>query len=504
MSLMLDSGDKIRGDASAATVVDYTIHGLDANALKQLADGQLPSSIGDLFTADSVDVVSLIILVNTDGSARTVNLYLTPNSGTARNLIPKDMSLGAGSSLHFDGAKVVVMDSSGQILSTWAVDDTAGGTDGLTTQPPSSNAFYDHVVDTTTHGATGAVVGTTNTQTLSAKTLTAPTINGTVTLGSTPLFDVGAGYVHVTTTGDTGLYLTRTGATESIAIKFDSAAANAASEITGIIYGIGEDDAAAEQFYAYWKMMVEDPANASPDGKQSWANILAGSFNADCMELSSAGTLHVDENILVDEYIRFIEMAAPGAPVGNTAVIYAIEGAGDAFTDLIAKFQDGSTDKFAEETTPDNSPLFVTPSGTPMQIRLKKDHPGLIRVVAVFPSGEEFDLKCHEFHDAAKIAANVGCDSPLPTGWEVTTLQERVDKNVAKLDKELALLPNQLIKLDAEFTNNNNKLESMELTDKDIKSLQSRQMLISMEKDAMEEQRVKLELEKQVELERLN
>ena len=33
-----------------------------------------------------------------------------------------------------------------------------------------------HAADTTTHGATGAVVGTTNTQTLTSKTLTAPTI----------------------------------------------------------------------------------------------------------------------------------------------------------------------------------------------------------------------------------------------------------------------------------------------------------------------------------------
>ena len=44
--IALDSGDKIRGDASAATVVDYTIHGLDNNSIKQLADGQLADAIG--------------------------------------------------------------------------------------------------------------------------------------------------------------------------------------------------------------------------------------------------------------------------------------------------------------------------------------------------------------------------------------------------------------------------------------------------------------------------
>lgn len=117
--IALDSGDKIRGDASAATVVDYTLHGLDNNAIKQLADGQLASSIGDLYTADSADVVSTITLVNTDTSARTVNLYLTPSGGTARRIIPKDCSLGVGYSLHTDGLRVYVLDASGQIMESY-------------------------------------------------------------------------------------------------------------------------------------------------------------------------------------------------------------------------------------------------------------------------------------------------------------------------------------------------------------------------------------------------
>lgn len=118
--IALDSGDKIRGDASVASKVDYTIHGLDANAVSQLADGQLASSIGDLFTADSADVVASIILVNTDTSARTVNLYLTPSGGTARRLIPKDTSLGVGYSLHFSGDKVTIVDPSGGVVTSYA------------------------------------------------------------------------------------------------------------------------------------------------------------------------------------------------------------------------------------------------------------------------------------------------------------------------------------------------------------------------------------------------
>ncbi len=114
--LALDSGDKIRGDAAAATKVDYTIHGLDNNAVKQLADGQLANSIDDLFTADSVDIVTSIILVNTDTSARAVNLYLTPSGGTERRLIPKDLSLGIGYCLITDGSKLSVYDVNGSLI----------------------------------------------------------------------------------------------------------------------------------------------------------------------------------------------------------------------------------------------------------------------------------------------------------------------------------------------------------------------------------------------------
>ena len=114
---VIENGDKIQGDASAATVVDYHISGLLGTTLKNLADGQLAATIGDLYTSTGTDVAKTIVLVNTDSSARTVNLYHTPSGGTARRIIPKDTSLGAGYSLRLEGNMMQVLNTDGAIVS---------------------------------------------------------------------------------------------------------------------------------------------------------------------------------------------------------------------------------------------------------------------------------------------------------------------------------------------------------------------------------------------------
>lgn len=71
-------------------------------SIKSLADGQLPNAKGTLYTVpgSTQAIVKTIILVNTDTSARTVNLYV--NTGTSRKIIPVDTELGVGYSLIFD------------------------------------------------------------------------------------------------------------------------------------------------------------------------------------------------------------------------------------------------------------------------------------------------------------------------------------------------------------------------------------------------------------------
>jgi len=68
-----------------------------ALSIKNLANGQLAATKGTLYTVpgSTQAIVRSIILVNTDSSARAVNIYVN-NSGTSRRISPKDMSLGVG------------------------------------------------------------------------------------------------------------------------------------------------------------------------------------------------------------------------------------------------------------------------------------------------------------------------------------------------------------------------------------------------------------------------
>ena len=75
-----------------------------AYTIKNLANGQLPSSLGDLYTVPSGTsaIVRSITLVNTNTTTETVNLYYLQSGGTARRILPKDLQLAVGNSLTVD------------------------------------------------------------------------------------------------------------------------------------------------------------------------------------------------------------------------------------------------------------------------------------------------------------------------------------------------------------------------------------------------------------------
>jgi len=72
--------------------------------IKSLADGQLAIATGDLYTvpASTETIIKTITLVNGHTSAVAVNLYILRSGGTARKIIPKDLSLGVGYLLAYD------------------------------------------------------------------------------------------------------------------------------------------------------------------------------------------------------------------------------------------------------------------------------------------------------------------------------------------------------------------------------------------------------------------
>ena len=129
-------------------------------------------------------------------------------------------------------------------------------------------------------------------------------------------------------------------------------------------------------------------------------------------------------------FFEMNEMAAPGAGGADTARIYAVADGG-GLTDLVAVFQDGTTDVFAQETTPLDAPTFTENSGTDLTLKLKKSHPGSVQIVAIFPDGQEFVLKDIQYHDPDKIAANKGTASAdLPSGWLVEDATQRAARVV--------------------------------------------------------------------------
>jgi len=130
--ICLDNTDVIEGGAATDAVVEYTMYGLVGTTFTQLAAGVMNTTLTTaLYTAGAAVSVVSIILVNTHSAAVAVTLRLDPaDGGNPRYLIPKTVSLGAGYSLHTDGARISVMDTSGQIIHGYPspLGPTKGGT----------------------------------------------------------------------------------------------------------------------------------------------------------------------------------------------------------------------------------------------------------------------------------------------------------------------------------------------------------------------------------------
>lgn len=132
--------------------------------------------------------------------------------------------------------------------------------------------------------------------TLAGLTLTAPILNGTVTLGSTPIFDAGSGKVQIDTTGATTGLLIRSSQDGNRGVQIQGETLSAsplADDVLLELFAKGKDDVPTTQEYGFMRFLIENPATANPSGKMAWWNMNLGSWNI-AMTLSAAGVVAGD------------------------------------------------------------------------------------------------------------------------------------------------------------------------------------------------------------------
>ena len=137
------------------------------------------------------------------------------------------------------------------------------------------------------------------------------------------------------------------------------------------------------------------------------------------MNITSGGNgLSVDSVLSTTNRMEWDEISAPGTPPANSVNMYAVVDGG-GLTDMVAKFQDGSTDIFAQETTEADAPQLTYPDGTDVKVVLQKPHPGIVRLVALFENGKEMVIKEHNYHTTEKVNQNLGARGTLPVDWDL-------------------------------------------------------------------------------------
>ena len=119
--IALNNGDKLRADASVENKIDYTIHGIVADIPALLNDGQMAGTEADIYISPSDStMVTTIICVNTHTVAVTCNIYLKSSGETSRRIIPKDIEIGIGQAMVFDGSRIFILGTGGNVVTLGA------------------------------------------------------------------------------------------------------------------------------------------------------------------------------------------------------------------------------------------------------------------------------------------------------------------------------------------------------------------------------------------------
>jgi hypothetical protein len=211
-------GESITFEGATADAYETTLEAGDPTADRTIT---LPNATGTV--ALTSDITSAVDAITTSVIEEGTNLYFTDER--AQDAIGNNVGTG-----------LTYTDSTG------AISVTANTYDAYGSASTVAGNLTTHTSATEAHGATGAVVGTTNTQTLTNKTLTSPVVSGLTLSDGSIVLEGATADAHETTITVTDPTADRTitlpDATGTVALtnnKLSAFAATSSSELAGVI-----------------------------------------------------------------------------------------------------------------------------------------------------------------------------------------------------------------------------------------------------------------------------